>query len=69
MEQLVDVFTSGCLVEHEVKTEKTVNELLGELDLDGKVFAVLVDGKKAKMTDSLREGASIVILPMISGGT
>lgn len=58
----------GTLQSYTVKTEKTVKDLLKELKLSDKYFAILIDGKKAAMDDTIKEGSSIIILPKIAGG-
>jgi sulfur carrier protein ThiS len=46
----------------------TVNDLLKELNLEGKYFGILVNGKKADEDTVIRESDSVVILPHIAGG-
>jgi sulfur carrier protein ThiS len=45
-----------------------VKDLLKELNLEGKYFGILVDGKKANEDTVLDENSDIVILPHIAGG-
>ncbi|MFX0056918.1 MAG: MoaD/ThiS family protein [Candidatus Heimdallarchaeota archaeon] len=45
-----------------------VNELLKELNLEGKYFGILINGKKASENDIIKETDEIVILPHIAGG-
>ena len=46
----------------------TVNDLLKELNLEGKYFGILVNGKKADEDTVIHESDSVVILPHIAGG-
>jgi sulfur carrier protein ThiS len=52
------------------KPEKsmTVNDLLKELNLEGKYFGILVNGKKANEETVIKETDEVVILPHIAGG-
>lgn len=52
---------------HIAKTQ-TVHELLKQLNLEDKFFAVLVNGKRAKTLDTLRPTDEVVLLPKIAGG-
>jgi len=45
-----------------------VKELLKELNLEGKYFGILINGKKASEDDIIKETDEIVILPHIAGG-
>ncbi|MHA1111132.1 MAG: MoaD/ThiS family protein [Promethearchaeota archaeon] len=60
--------TIGSLKEYVVKEERTVKDLLHDLNLDDKYFAILVDGKKASLDTVIETGQSIVVLPRIAGG-
>jgi sulfur carrier protein ThiS len=70
MQNLNELIQSGELSTHtyRVTTEKKVKDLLAELNLANKFFAILVDGKRASPEDVLKEGAEVVILPKIAGG-
>ena len=73
MEQKIDQIyentkTVGSLKEYIVKEKRTVKDLLHDLNLDDKYFAILVDGKKASLDTEIAEGQSIVVLPRIAGG-
>jgi sulfur carrier protein ThiS len=46
----------------------TVNDLLKELNLEGKYFGILVNGKKANEDTIINESDEVVILPHIAGG-
>jgi len=60
--------TIGSLKEYIVKEKRTVKDLLHDLNLDDKYFAILVDGKKASLDTEIAENSSIVVLPRIAGG-
>lgn len=68
MQSLEEIQTTGTLKTYLVKSEKTVSELLKELNLESKFFAVLANGKRVKLTDKISENSEIVILPKIAGG-
>jgi len=53
----------------ELKEKKTLKELISELGLDGKFFAILVDGKKiSDLNEIIEKDSNVVILPRIRGG-
>lgn len=54
--------------EFKVEEEQTVEKLLEDMKLKGLALAVLVDGVKVSMDDVIKEGQSVVILPIIAGG-
>lgn len=58
----------GVLTEFKIQKEQLVSDLLKELNLNDKFFAILVNGKKASINDKIEEGSDIVILPRIAGG-
>ena len=58
----------GTLKTFTAKKERTVEELLKELKLSGKFFAVLVNGKRVDLTHKIKENDSVVLLPKIAGG-
>jgi len=66
--QIEDEIAIGVLKEFKIKKEQTVSNLLKELNLNDKFFAILVNGKKASINDKIQEGSDIVILPRIAGG-
>jgi sulfur carrier protein ThiS len=68
MQSLEELQTTGTLKTYLVKSKKTVAELLKELNLESKFFAVLANGKRVKLTDTISENSEIVILPKIAGG-
>lgn len=67
--QIEDEINSiGVLKEFKIHKEQLVSDLLKELNLNDKFFAILVNGKKASLNDEIQEGSDIVILPRIAGG-
>jgi sulfur carrier protein ThiS len=46
----------------------TVADLLKELNLEGKYFGILVNGKKAEPETKISPEDQIVVLPHIAGG-
>jgi sulfur carrier protein ThiS len=51
-----------------VSNTTTVRELLRELKLEQKFFAILVNGKRVDLDSVIEKGSEIVILPKIAGG-
>ena len=47
---------------------RKVSDLLKELKLDNKFFAILVNGKRAALDQNLSIDDNIVLLPRIAGG-
>ena len=68
MELLQEISITGSLKTYRVKTSRTVADLLKELNLESKFFAILANGKKVGVNDKIDEGATITILPKIAGG-
>ena len=66
--QIEDEIAIGVLKEFKTQKEQIVSDLLKELNLNDKFFAILVNGKKASLNDKIEEGSDIVILPRIAGG-
>ena len=60
--------TIGSLKEYVVKENRTVKDLLHDLNLDDKYFAILVDGKKATLDTVIAADSTVVVLPRIAGG-
>jgi len=65
MKKLKELWDTGT-----IKLEKPmkVKELLKELNLWGKNFGILINGKLGKEDDELKIDDEIVILPAITGG-
>jgi sulfur carrier protein ThiS len=68
MQSLQEISTSGSLKTYRVNTTRTVADLLKELKLESKFFAILADGKKVSLEDKIEEGTEFTILPKIAGG-
>ena len=53
-----------------LKVEKTmsVGQLLSEMKLEQQYFAVLVDGKRVDLDETVDANTEIIILPRIAGG-
>lgn len=67
--QIEDEINSiGVLKEFKTQKKQKVSDLLKELKLNDKFFAILVNGKKASLNDEIQENSDIVILPRIAGG-
>ena len=58
----------GVLQHVKVEEEKTVAQLLEELKLMNKYFVVLVNGRKAELTDLVSTTDDIIVLPQLVGG-
>ncbi|UYP44929.1 hypothetical protein NEF87_001214 [Candidatus Lokiarchaeum ossiferum] len=68
MQSLQEISTTGTLKTYRVNTTRNVADLLKELKLESKFFAILADGKKVDLDDKIEEGSEITILPKIAGG-
>ena len=68
MEYLQEISITGSVKSYRVMAERTVADLLKDLKLETKFFAILANGKKVGLEDNIEEGAEITILPKIAGG-
>lgn len=68
MKQIADLLSTGIIETYTPKRKMLVKDLLKELNLEGKYFGILVNGKKASEDTVLDENSDIVILPHIAGG-
>ena len=68
MQSLQEITNTGSLKIYRVNVARTVADLLKELKLESKYFAILADGKKVGINDKIDEGSEITILPKIAGG-
>ncbi len=59
---------SGGLLKLVSEQRQKVSELLQELGLEEEFFAVIINGKKAKLNEEIEKGTNIVVLPKIKGG-
>ena len=68
MQNLQEINSTGSLKTYKVKNARTVKNLLKELKLETKFFAILVNGKRVSLENMIDEGSEITILPKIAGG-
>ncbi len=68
MKQITDLLNTG--IYETVVPEKvmSIGDLLKELNLEGKYFGVLVNGKRADSDTKISPTDEITILPHIAGG-
>ncbi len=68
MESLELISQNGMLTEYRVKKSFRVSELIHELNLEQKFYAIMVNGKKSTPDTIIEPESSVVILPKIAGG-
>lgn len=68
MQKLEKLTETSSMMTYRLKTKQTVRDILKELELEQKYFAVLVNGHKAALNDIITENSEILILPRIAGG-
>ncbi|MFX1488088.1 MAG: MoaD/ThiS family protein [Promethearchaeota archaeon] len=68
MKQISELLDTGLYETFSPEKAMTVADLLKELNLEGKYFGILVDGKKADPDTKINEKSEVVILPHIAGG-
>ncbi|MFW9865688.1 MAG: MoaD/ThiS family protein [Candidatus Thorarchaeota archaeon] len=68
MKQISELLDTGLYETFSPEKAMTVADLLKELNLEGKYFGILVDGKKADPETKINEKSEVVILPHIAGG-
>ena len=68
LRQIADLLETGIVETITPEREMSVGDLLKELNLEGKYFGILVDGKKADEDTVIDKDSSITILPHIAGG-
>ena len=67
--QIVEkVNETSSMAVYRIKNRQTVENVLASLNLEAKFFAVLVNGRKVDLKDSINEGDEILVLPKIAGG-
>ena len=67
--QIVEkVNETSSMAVYRIKNRQTVENVLASLNLEAKFFAVLVNGKKVDLKESINEGDEILVLPKIAGG-
>ena len=68
MKQVSELLETGLYETFSPEKAMTVADLLVELNLQGKYFGILVNGKKATPETKISPTDDIVILPHIAGG-
>ena len=69
MQSTQEITSTGRLKTYRVNMARTVGDLLHDLKLECKYFAILANGKKVgSLDDKIEEGSEITILPRIAGG-
>jgi len=68
IQKLEKITETSSMMTYRLKTKQTVRDILKELQLEQKYFAVLVNGRKAALNDVITENSEILILPRIAGG-
>ena len=69
MQSTQEITSTGSLKTYRVNMARTVGDLLKDLKLESKYFAILANGKKVgSLDDKIEEGVEITILPRIAGG-
>jgi sulfur carrier protein ThiS len=68
MKQVSELLETGVYETFTPDKTMTVKDLLKELNLEGKYFGILINGKKATEDMTIKETDEIVILPHIAGG-
>ena len=68
MRQVADLLETGIIETLTPERKMLVKDLLKELNLEGKYFGILVNGKKADEDTEITPKDDITILPHIAGG-
>ena len=68
MKQVSELLETGIYETFVAEKTMTVKDLLKELNLEGKYFGILINGKKATEDQKITADDEIVILPHIAGG-
>jgi len=68
VKQISDLLETGLYETFTPEKTMIVADLLKELNLEGKFFGILVDGKKADPETKINEKSEVIILPHIAGG-
>ena len=68
MRQVADLLETGIIETLTPERKMLVKDLLQELNLEGKYFGILVNGKKADEDTEITPNDDITILPHIAGG-
>ena len=68
MKQTADILETGIIETIIPERKMLVKDLLRELNLEGKYFGILINGKKADEDTEITPTDNITILPHIAGG-
>ena len=68
IKQISELLDTGLYETFSPERSMTVADLLKELNLEGKFFGILVDGKKANPETNISPKSEVIILPHIAGG-
>lgn len=68
MKQTTDILETGIIETFIPERNMLVRDLLRELNLEGKYFGILINGKKADENSEISPKDEITILPHIAGG-
>ncbi|MFW9951957.1 MAG: MoaD/ThiS family protein [Candidatus Thorarchaeota archaeon] len=68
MKQATDILETGIIETFIPERNMLVRDLLRELNLEGKYFGILINGKKADEDSEISPKDEITILPHIAGG-
>ncbi|NHJ19920.1 MAG: hypothetical protein EAX91_03165 [Candidatus Lokiarchaeota archaeon] len=68
MKQTADILETGIIETIIPERKMLVRDLLRELNLEGKYFGILINGKKANEDTEISPEDDITILPHIAGG-
>ena len=68
MKQISELLDTGLYETFKADKPMLVSDLLKELNLEGKYFGILVNGKKVEPSTKVNVTDEIVILPHIAGG-
>ncbi|MBY9011786.1 MAG: MoaD/ThiS family protein [Candidatus Lokiarchaeota archaeon] len=68
MKQTTDLLSTGIVEKFIPEKKMLVRDLLRELNLEGKYFGILINGKKADEDSEISPEDDITILPHIAGG-
>ena len=68
IKQIAELLETGMYETFKTEKQMLVKDLLKELNLEGKYFGILIDGKKADENTIINEDSDVLILPHIAGG-
>jgi molybdopterin converting factor small subunit len=68
MKETAELLETGLYETYHPVKDMIVKDLLKELNLEGKYFGILINGKKADEYSVIKETDEVLILPHIAGG-